>query len=933
MVIDSCINQQLIVKISIQYCKMATVEYDLDTSGGLMEEIQKLVSPPVSEETLRRQRREEREYRRPGRAVNHDSCDSCKEGGDLLCCDKCPASFHLYCHDPPLDEDDVPPGEWLCHRCRVVPKPEKDDDTASVNSGSSSQSFKAKKTCPSQSSALELMEDMEAEIAQDKNPLVTLARAAKMMNPTQFELPKGVAPTMNMPGSSKRKWWGKDRNTQKKLAHELDNGLVPLPAKTCYICDKSCRVGPLIQCDYCPLLYHMDCLDPPLTSLPTVRWICPNHPENFVDEKLLKSVSHSERLKLWSRFQGHVNQDAIKLDFLKKAHRKNPLFRIKVKHPLRKTTAIPQAIKDHYNNPPTLLPRVVEPLCSSIGEITVPCQERLSEITPEEEEDWLSSVVCLQTSIARHLAQSRSQKNTDGTKPLSSTKPDKPTATIQPVHRDSIDSSSSESFVSDVLCGTDKISDNERTSFNGSLSSTDCFSNGPLDISKGGAISLLHPPGTSFSNSGTSSLNAEIDVSQKTDSLGVKSRSNSVDSPQPNIVRLNWNSDRPSSVTMPSGKNIVISAINKSNNTVVTKVLAPNQGGKITGNNVAGKNIAGSNPTSILSPRGGATTVKVGSVQGKPPIQSAAKVITVTAPPTVKTSGSITISTPKVSTANTQNSTNAIVSLNNTLQQCLDGSGEIELSKLDEKLIQILAWQRLQQLLPNKQSVTTTVTKKGVLNGLFSQSENPDVQARAVLCPLTSKGQPIPMSYRTLNIGTGADMDVCLSQYGHCNYISPKHAMVFYDETTRHYELLNYSEHGTTVDNVLYSCDFSDKPATTPQPTKVVAAVRKIIGKNKQKVKEESKNEKKDEKDRKTMSQRANDIKKPCNCKGSSSSLIGGSGAGWEGTALLHHGSYIKVGCLQFVFSIVDHATSAASQDKRKEPMSLLKSTLKASSP
>lgn len=47
---------------------------------------------------------------------------------------------------------------------------------------------------------------------------------------------------------------------------------------------------------------------------------------------------------------------------------------------------------------------------------------------------------------------------------------------------------------------------------------------------------------------------------------------------------------------------------------------------------------------------------------------------------------------------------------------------EIELSKLDEKLIQILAWQRLQQLLPNKQSVTTTVTKKGVLNGLFSQS-------------------------------------------------------------------------------------------------------------------------------------------------------------------------------------------------------------------
>lgn len=50
---------------------------------------------------------------------------------------------------------------------------------------------------------------------------------------------------------------------------------------------------------------------------------------------------------------------------------------------------------------------------------------------------------------------------------------------------------------------------------------------------------------------------------------------------------------------------------------------------------------------------------------------------------------------------------------------------------------------------------------------------------------------------------------------------------------TRHFELLNYSEHGTTVDNVLYSCDFSDKPATTPHPSPVVAAVREIISKNK----------------------------------------------------------------------------------------------------
>ena len=52
-------------------------------------------------------------------------------------------------------------------------------------------------------------------------------------------------------------------------------------------------------------------------------------------------------------------------------------------------------------------------------------------------------------------------------------------------------------------------------------------------------------------------------------------------------------------------------------------------------------------------------------------------------------------------------------------------------------------------------------------------------------------------------------------------------------QMSRMYELLNYSEHGTTVDNVLYSCDFSEKRSTTPQATGIVANVRKLIKKNK----------------------------------------------------------------------------------------------------
>lgn len=34
---------------------------------------------------------------------NEDWCAVCMDGGDaVLCCDKCPKVFHLYCHIPSL---------------------------------------------------------------------------------------------------------------------------------------------------------------------------------------------------------------------------------------------------------------------------------------------------------------------------------------------------------------------------------------------------------------------------------------------------------------------------------------------------------------------------------------------------------------------------------------------------------------------------------------------------------------------------------------------------------------------------------------------------------------------------------------------------------------------------------------------------------------
>uniref|UniRef100_A0A7N8XYZ6 PHD finger protein 12 n=1 Tax=Mastacembelus armatus TaxID=205130 RepID=A0A7N8XYZ6_9TELE len=441
-----------------------TIVYDLDTSGGLMEQIQTLLAPPKSEEVEKRSRKLVRDVRRSGRATNHDTCDSCREGGDLLCCDHCPAAFHLQCCNPPLSEEMLPPGEWMCHRCNVRKKKreQKSEQTNGLPEKSSS------KRCVSPAVELELSAgplrldglppgagaagpglrvaqvrlldrrtssrpssrpgtptsntsstptpseeqndgEEEAAEAEDedqgtelegatlsaptprllKRPFQLLIAAAMERNPTQFQLPSELTCTTALPGSSKRR--KKEELLGKPFRrpqHELDpNGLVPLPVKVCFSCNRSCRLAPLIQCDYCPLLFHMDCLDPPLTALPAGKWMCPNHVEHLVLNQ--KSLSLSSRCQLFDQFQDRMSQHAVKLDFLGRVHRKNlPVRRTSHQHN-KKTIKVPDAIKSQYENPPPmLLPaglRQLELVCSG-----VPDHQASKYLTTEAEQQEVS---------------------------------------------------------------------------------------------------------------------------------------------------------------------------------------------------------------------------------------------------------------------------------------------------------------------------------------------------------------------------------------------------------------------------------------------------------------------------------------------------------------------------------------------------------------
>lgn len=55
----------------------------------------------------------------------------------------------------------------------------------------------------------------------------------------------------------------------------------------CTVCRRS---GQLLMCDTCSRVYHLDCLDPPLKTIPKGMWICPK----CQDQVIAAAVANSE---------------------------------------------------------------------------------------------------------------------------------------------------------------------------------------------------------------------------------------------------------------------------------------------------------------------------------------------------------------------------------------------------------------------------------------------------------------------------------------------------------------------------------------------------------------------------------------------------------------------------------------------------------------
>lgn len=185
---------------------------------------------------------------------NDDYCTTCGGSGIFICCETCPKSFHFTCCDPPIE--DVPEDTWHCRECMA----EKNHN--------------------------------QLRKWNHIGLFGQLLNQHETRNPAEFQLPRRI----------KEAFMGVFADTDglflddtikpeipngKRSADALDPDLYDKKGRPhlCHQCGLSgLENRALIHCDYCPLVWHLDCLVEPMCSKKTLgsKWRCPNHAEDLL---------------------------------------------------------------------------------------------------------------------------------------------------------------------------------------------------------------------------------------------------------------------------------------------------------------------------------------------------------------------------------------------------------------------------------------------------------------------------------------------------------------------------------------------------------------------------------------------------------------------------------------------------------------------------
>lgn len=284
-----------------------------DDEFGFAHELEALLNPKGHKRSIPRYRAHVVKWK----GVNAQFCIVCREGGEILCCEGCPASFHLLCHSPPILKSDIPSGKWFCHRCSSLPK---DVQKTSIQ-------YDPDETETDRNEMATNYVLVAASEEEKEDPLKLITAATRVRNTQNFALPDDIDPKIPLPHT------------------QLPRPRANVRGKNCTKCGRIVEGLPMIECDYCVSPYHLDCLDLPMTVPAKSRWMCPQHPEHVVDKNLLSSNSLSERLKLWNK---HASSDVDPLESQMRFVSKSREERAAAARPKEKRVPVPRAIKKLY---------------------------------------------------------------------------------------------------------------------------------------------------------------------------------------------------------------------------------------------------------------------------------------------------------------------------------------------------------------------------------------------------------------------------------------------------------------------------------------------------------------------------------------------------------------------------------------------------------
>ncbi|RAL04189.1 putative PHD finger domain protein [Aspergillus ibericus CBS 121593] len=265
------------------------------------------------------------------RLENNDFCHNCNGSGQLLCCDGCPNSFHFSCLNPPLDPANPPEGDWFCPKCSL--------------SRPMTSLLGALDNAPQKDFALP---------ARLRDYFIGVRTGEGGKYEEIVPLPK-----INPRGGRGNRTGRYDDPYLLRTVDAKGNLIF------CSACGRTSNGRrPIIQCDYCPCAFHMDCVDPPLAIPPTQRpgsdrvhhnWMCPNHvwhdlvhtvqdeegydmikrirrPKRprMVDVEVLPDEEDVERMEDQEEegIMYRVSERGLKLDFIYRVKRENEEYKM-----------------------------------------------------------------------------------------------------------------------------------------------------------------------------------------------------------------------------------------------------------------------------------------------------------------------------------------------------------------------------------------------------------------------------------------------------------------------------------------------------------------------------------------------------------------------------------------------------------------------------